>query len=168
MILLDDYRTVSSDFFGRYRFEDVPTGVHRVSIDPRHLPVDFADGDYSAETASVELHRTARADFSIRAAAVIEGHVEALKGVRLSEVVVRVEPGGRYTFVDDQGVFRMEGVPEGDYQVRVDTAGTAESIAPVAVQTVALRAEEPASFRFELTRALKELPIRSLPVGSSN
>jgi len=167
-ILLDDYRTASSDLFGRYRFEDVPTGVHRVSIDPRHLPVDFADGDYRIETANVELHRTARADFSIRAAAVMEGHVEAPKGVRLSEVVVRVEPGGRYTFVDDQGVFRMEGVPEGDYQVRVDTAGSGESIAPVAVQSIALRAEEPASFRFELTRAVKELPIRSLPVGSSN
>ena len=74
-ILLDDYRTVSSDRFGRYRFEDVPTGAHRVSIDPRHLPVDFADGDYHTKTASVELHRTARADFSIRPAAAIARRV---------------------------------------------------------------------------------------------
>lgn len=61
----------------------------------------------------------------------------------------------------------MEGVPEGDYQVKVDAAGAGEPIAPVAIQTVTLRAEEPASFRFELKRAVKELPIRSLPVGSN-
>ena len=72
-------------------------------------------------TVAVRPGREATADFPLRRLGAIAGRiVSGDRGMRLDQVVLRLEPGGRWTAVRRDGSWAFRGLPFGDYAVEVD------------------------------------------------
>jgi len=114
-------RRTMTDEAGAYALRGLPPGKYVVSV---RMPSDAADGDATGamRTVRVESAETVRADFA-GAAAVVGDIRGAPPGLRLEAVLVPAVPGAasvRTARVDDDGVFRFDGVDPGAYDLIVE------------------------------------------------
>ena len=127
-IVLDNVRYARTDSSGRFRFDDVPYGRHRVearytSSQPTFFttpsPADV-DAD-SSVNFGVALSRSS-----------LRGVVATDAGTRLNGVLVHIVSGDRRTTArtTDNGTFVAEGLPAGDYDVTIE-AGSVPAGYPV-------------------------------------
>jgi hypothetical protein len=164
-VMLDNGRTATTDSGGRYRFIDVPEGVHEVKLAIRELPADFEPGDNCVAQVKVMPHAVARADFSVKRLALLAGNVKVSGGISPDSVVIRLLPTGRYTTPDPDGSFVFFNLPEGDYQVAIDQQSLPEGlfVQSVPVLQASVRLDSPlAPVEFELATRVIEKPIRVL------
>lgn len=163
-VLLDGGRTTSTDAAGMYRFEEVTEGFHKVGLALDQLPADFDPGAKKEETVSVRYRRPSRVDFEVvRLGLAIQGQVEVDQPQLLDAVVIRLNPGNRYTTCGAQGSFAFYNLTEGDYEVSLDPSTLPEDFLPVGGISAGapLHAGTPAApIRFVVKYTVTELPVR--------
>jgi len=164
-VTLDGSRSSLSGADGHYRFEGVPEGAHQVGLAAGELPADFDRGTPDQAQVLVQPRRTARADFEVVPLWWLEGRVEGPAGSTRSGIVIRMEPGNRYTVTGDEGRFAFYNLPEGDVSLSVDESTLPEDaeMTSAASITRTIRVASPtppAEFSFQLV--LKQKPIRKV------
>jgi hypothetical protein len=165
-VQLESGRSVMTDAEGRYRFPEVGEGTHAVSLDLERLPAEYNPGAVTRISVALGSRKTIRADFDLYALGSFAGAVAAAAGSQfesLEGIVIRLEPGGRYTTTAKDGTFAFYNVPEGVYDVTIGEALPAGAVlkngAPV---RVALRSGTTgAMVRFEIEQQRPvEKPVR--------
>lgn len=128
-VVLDNVRYARTDSAGRFRFDDVPYGRHRVEARyASDLPMAFttpspADVDTGSSVAfGIAFSRPT-----------LRGVVLTDAGTGLAGVLVHIAGADRRTTVrtTDDGTFVAEGLPAGDYEVAIE-AGSVPAGYPVA------------------------------------
>lgn len=164
-VSLDNGRTTVSGPDGHYVFNDVPEGVHAVTLALDQLPADFDPGDARGSRVAVQPHRAARADFEVLPLGAIAGRVNGPEKTPLDNIVVRLLPGSRYTMTAADGTFRFYNVREGDYQVAIDAGSLPESTEMQSPSTVASTLRSGAntpSVEFRIVLKNTQKPIRKV------
>jgi len=172
-VILDNSRTVLSDAEGHYRIPNVPEGSHEVKLSSMELPADFNPGPNAASTVVVRPSKLVRVDFQVIRLGQISGHVEAPPKSGddndVETIVIRLEPGGRYTTPDYDGNFAFYNLPEGQYKVSIDDT-TMPRFSVMNTQTgfdVEIKAGQEASkINFGYTIEIPQKPIRRINLGS--
>ena len=119
-VLVGDREAVT-DADGRWNLERVPAGTREVRLDLARLPADLDPAGTAVATVAVRPGRDATADFPLRRLGAIAGRVvSGDPGMRLDQLVLRLEPGGRWTATRRDGTWAFRGLPSGDYAVEVD------------------------------------------------
>ena len=119
-VLVGDREAVT-DSDGCWSLERVPAGTREAQLDLARLPADLDPAGTAVATVAVRPGREATADFPLRRLGAIAGRlVSADPGIRLDQVVLRLEPGGLWTAVRRDGTWAFRGLPSGDYAVEVD------------------------------------------------
>ena len=119
-VSLDDNRTVTTDGDGRFRFSEVPEGVHRVLLSGTELPADYDRGTTGEETVAVHPRRTTRATLSVVRLTSLAGKVTGSEKAPLEHILIRLLPAGRYTTTREDGGFAFHNLREGDYEAVID------------------------------------------------
>lgn len=174
-VTLDNSRTVLSDSEGHYRIPDVPEGVHRLGLAATELPAEFNPGDNPIASVVVNARKLTRSDFQVVRLGEILGHVDAppKSGIEddVENVVIRLEPGGRYTTPDFDGNFAFYNLPEGVYKVNID-GNTTPQFAVMKTKTeynIEVKAAESArKVVFGYTIIVPEKPIRQIALPENN
>lgn len=130
-VALDQSVTTVTDAAGRYRFENVGEGTHRVGLAMNELPADFDPGEIAEATVLVRPGRLTRADLEVVPLGLVRGLVRAPAGSGVENTVLRLLPDGRYTTPDRSGAFSFYNLRAGTYEIRLDEA----SLPPHAVMT---------------------------------
>ena len=176
-VQLDKARSVVTDPTGRYRFEDVPEGMHAVSINIPELAADLSPGPTAQAAATVKPRATARVDLNVvRAGSSIRGLVKGLATedqgvVRLENIVIDLSGEGRddiYTTCDGNGEFAFFNLPAGQYTVRVDRATVPENYGLLTqgeFQAQLGSGADPPLMIFRLEKRVKQLPVRRVFEG---
>lgn len=119
-VVLDSVRVTRSDRSGRFRFENVAYGRHRVEARyASDRPTFFTT------PSPTDVDTGATVDFGIgRARSSLRGTVRTDAGNGLSRVLVHVAGADRQTTVltADDGTFIAEGLPAGDYDVTIQAS----------------------------------------------
>ena len=168
-IKLESGKTALTDANGRFRFDDVPEGAHAVAIDMQQLPAEYNPGQTIISSVTVGPRRVTRADLDLYALSSFAGRVTVSGSAALDSlegIVIRLEPGGRYTTTLKDGSFAFYNLPDGNYEASI-AVGTlppeaqlkSPSKAPVSVRSGSvLRAVE-----FQLERKpVEEKPVRKV------
>jgi hypothetical protein len=166
-IMLESGRSVMTDQQGRYRLTDVPEGAHAASIDLERLPAEFNPGPITRIPVTIGARKIARADFDLYSLTGFSGQVSASQGSNfenLDGIVVRLEPGGRYTTTERDGRFAFYNLPEGAYEVHVagetlPAEARLKESGAAAVVIGAGRTPQPVRFEIERQRPA-EKPVR--------
>jgi hypothetical protein len=163
-VSLDGRRTVTTSANGHYHFADVPEGAHEVGLAISELPADVDAGQPAKRQVAVHARRVERTDFDVLPLVSIPGKVAGPEN-SLEGILIRLEPGNRYTTTAADGHFAFYNVHEGDYQAVLDAATLPENGHLRSVGTVAVMARLGApmptlEFSFEVTAAAK--PIRKV------
>ena len=164
-VTLDNGRTATTDGSGRYRFIDVPEGVHEVRLAVRELAADLEPADNSSLVVKVAPHTVARADFSVKRLGSLSGKVTVPSGMSPESVIVRLLPTERYTTPDPDGSFAFFNLPEGDYQLAIDEKNLPEGsfVRSAPVLQASVRLDAPVTpVAFELAMRVAEKPVRVL------
>jgi hypothetical protein len=119
-VSLDGGRVVTTAADGRYRFDEVPEGVHEVDLSATELPAEYDPGPVRKTRVLVQPRRFVRTDFEVLPLVSLEGCVAGPEGVPLEGIVIRLLPGARYTMTAAGGRFAFYNLREGDYQVVID------------------------------------------------
>ncbi len=123
-VTLDHDRVVKTNSEGRYVIPAVPEGPHRVGLAAGELPAEFDPGAVSEITVAVTPQRISRGDLQVIRLGQILGHVDAppKSGTDndVETILIRLEPGARYTTPDADGNFGFYNLPEGQYQIKLD------------------------------------------------
>jgi hypothetical protein len=157
-VSLDGGRITITQPDGRYRFSDVPEGVHRIDLDMQALPADFETGTAIEEHVRVEPRATVRADLNVVRLTSLTGKISAPPGMAVDNVVVRLSPSHRYTTPDDDGNFTFYNLREGDYEVAIDE----ETLPEGSVLRAAARASVAVRLDAEANAALFEIGTRTI------
>jgi len=168
-VSLESGRSATSDAEGRYRLPDVAEGPHVVSLDMERLPADYNPGPNAKIPVVVGPRKISRADFALYNLAAFAGKVAVSPGSEfdaLDGIVIRLEPGGRYTTTAKDGNFAFYNLPDGDYQASV----AAETLPPearlkgeAAVPVVMRTGSAPPEVRFEIERTpAGDKPVRKV------
>ncbi len=105
----------ATDSEGRWSLERVPAGNREARLDLARPPADLDPAGTAVATVAVRPGREATADFPLRRLGAIAGRlVSGDQGVRLDQVVLRLEPGGRWTAARRDGSWAFRGLPSGD------------------------------------------------------
>jgi hypothetical protein len=127
---LEDGSTVQTAADGTFRFPRVAVGEHLVSLDARHIPIEFNVLGPSEQRAAVSFRGNTRMDFRVVSGARLSGRVVfdengngraeyAEKGV--PDVLVYLLPGGGInTFTDAEGNFEFQNLDPASYVVKID------------------------------------------------
>ena len=75
VIKLEDGTSLATDSQGKFRFSNVPEGVHRLSIEERRIPVSLYMLSPSQADIRVEARKTNRADFPLISGSTISGRI---------------------------------------------------------------------------------------------
>jgi hypothetical protein len=164
-VSLDGGRITITQPDGRYRFSDVPEGVHRIDLDMQALPADFETGTAIEEHVRVEPRATVRADLNVVRLTSLTGKISAPPGMAVDNVVVRLSPSHRYTTPDDDGNFTFYNLREGDYEVAIDEETLPEGsvLRSPARASVAVRLDAEANAAlFEIGTRTIEKPVRMM------
>jgi hypothetical protein len=119
-VRLDGSRTVRSDVEGRFRFSEVPEGMHRVGLATDELLAEFDPGEKKETMVAVASNRPARADLDVIRLAFIQGNVIGPPDTTLDNVVIRIVGTERYTTPDKDGNFYLYNLHEGNYELAID------------------------------------------------
>jgi len=162
-VSLDGARVALTQTGGRYRFSDVPEGVHRIDLDMQTLPADFETGKAIEERVSVTPRSTVRADLNVVRLTSMTGKIVAPFGIPADSVVIWLAPSKRYTTPDSDGNFTFYNLREGDYELAIDEQTLPEGcmlISP-AKTSVSVRLDSTASAAsFEIGIRKIEKPVR--------
>ena len=119
-VLVGDREAVT-DAEGRWNLERVPSGTREARLDLARLAADLDPAGTAVAMVAVRPGREAIANFPLRRLGAIAGQiVSGDRGMRLDQVVLRLEPGGRWTAARRDGTWSFRGLPSGDYAVEVD------------------------------------------------
>jgi hypothetical protein len=165
IVSLDQDRTVTTDADGRYRFAEVPEGIHAVGLSMEELLADFDPGPDNRHMVAVHADRPSRSDLDVVPLVTVPGKLTGPADVPLEEVVIRIAPAGRYTTPDAAGDFYFYNLHEGKYTITLDEKTLPEFAVlttPGSVETVAApgAAANPVTFRFEVHEPQK--PVRKV------
>ena len=165
-VILDHGRTAATDSTGRYNLADVPEGSHEVGLDMEQLPADYEPGPAPNTRVSVGPRSIVRADFIVIRLTFLDGRIEAVPGVSLDNIVIRLAGTDRYTTPDADGNFAFYNLREGEYLVAIDEQTLPEEVlldsAPN-VQVVASSANPPGPVTFVLKmKPEEEKPIHRM------
>jgi hypothetical protein len=122
-VTLESGQSAKTDVDGRYRFESVAEGAHTVSINMEELPADYNPGEKTKSPVTVGTRKSSRVDLELYALSAFVGRVAVQPGSvfeSLEGIVIRMEPGQRYTTTLKDGSFAFYNTPDGDYQLRID------------------------------------------------
>ena len=117
-VVLDNLRYARTDSAGRFRFDDVPHGRHRVEV--RYAPNEplffTTPSPADVDTGSSVHFGVAQSRATLRGAVLSDG------GSGLAGVLVHIVNGDGRTAVrtSDDGTFVQEGLAAGDYEVSID------------------------------------------------
>jgi hypothetical protein len=124
-VILDNDRVVKTDSEGRFVIPAVPEGPHHVGLAVTELPAEFNPGAISESGVMVAAQKISRVDLQVIRLGEILGHVDAPPKSGddndVESIVIRMEPGGRYTTPDADGNFGFYNLPEGEYQIKLDS-----------------------------------------------
>jgi len=139
-VVLDGVRHTRTDRSGRFRFNDIPYGRHRVEARHRsNQPMFFTTpSPIDVDTGSVVNFGIGRARSSLR------GIIRTDAGDGVSRVLVRVAGVDRNSSAHsaDDGTFIVEGLPAGEYDVSVDASTVPAGYAVDALAAQRVRVEE--------------------------
>jgi cell division septation protein DedD len=139
-VVLDGVRHTRTDRSGRFRFDGIPYGRHRVEARHRsNQPMFFTTpSPADVDTGSVVNFGIGRARSSLR------GIIRTDAGSGVSRVLLHVAGGDRNssTYSADDGTFIVEGLPAGDYEVSVDASTVPAGYAVDALAPQRVRVEE--------------------------
>jgi hypothetical protein len=166
-VLLDGFRSAISDATGHYRFSNVSQGIHTIAIDERRLPVEFIVPKHEGQTTTVDGQRTTRVDFEVRATGRVEGMVIAADKQLLTGLFVKLEPGGQYTFVDPDGHFSMEGIPEGGYDLSIHGQSSDFLVVTPQHTHFELTSTQSDYLSFSAAQHLPPIRVRDVPVTNT-
>jgi hypothetical protein len=165
-ITLESGRTALTGPDGHYRLADVPEGAHVATINLERLPADFNPGPVTRIPVMIGPRKIARADFDLYSLGGFAGKVTAgpASGFEsLEGILVRLQPGGRYTTTDKDGNFAFYNLPEETYQVEIAVEtlpAEARLKSDSAVPQVIRSGVAPKTVRFEIERRSVEKPVR--------
>ena len=146
-IALDNVRYARTDSSGRFRFDDVPYGRHRVEARYTSKEATFftTPSPADVDSGSSVYFGVALSRSSLR------GVVLADAGTRLNGVLVRIIGVERETTVRtaDDGTFIAEGLPAGEYDVRIEKGSVPAGYAVDALAPLRVRVEDTAPGRAE-------------------
>jgi hypothetical protein len=166
-LLLDGWVSATTDDTGRYSFQNVPQGGHRIVIDDRRLPADYQLADNDPHTVFVAPQGRARADFFVRPLAGIEGTVVVPQGIDVRDLVVRASPGAYWTTPDSDGRFVFENLVEGAYELSLDPDSLPPDTKivgdPTATRSIGLRRAVDA-VKFEIVKVEDVKPVKIIPL----
>lgn len=149
-VILDNVRSTFTDSAGRFRFEDVPYGRHRVEARyASNQPTFFT----TPSPADVDTGSSVQFGIAL-SRSTLRGVVLTDAGAALSGILVRIAGADRRTTVRtaDDGTFVEEGLLAGDYVVSIE-AGSVPAGYPVdslAPQRVRVDQNAPGRARFVL------------------
>lgn len=126
-ISLDGNRTAVTGPNGYYHFGDVPEGPHEVAVDLAQLPADYDPGDVQKVKIVTQARKSLRADFEVLPLVSLSGKVTGPEGADLSDIIIRMSPGGRYTSTRKDGSFAFHNVHEGDFELALDSSSLPEN-----------------------------------------
>lgn len=166
-IRLESGRSATTDREGHYSLADVPEGAHLAALDLDQLPADFNPGPNSKVRIVIGPKKVAVADFDLYGLAGFDGKVMVAADSEfesLDGILIRLEPGGRYTTTTKDGGFAFYNVPEGDYVATIAAATLPKGARvrgadgfPVVIRTGTV----PAAVRFEIEQVRTvEKPVR--------
>jgi len=165
-VILDGTRGRVTDAEGRFQFEDVAEGSHRVGLKLDELPAAYDPGPNAEVTVVVRPRRVARADLDVLPLGRLQGRVKGPPGASMEGIVIRLSPTGRYTVTDGDGAFTFHNLREGRYQVILDQMSLpagARLTTEGAVQAVVDASNPPeGTLEFEFSRETNEKPIRKV------
>lgn len=119
-VSIDEALTAVTDADGHFRFPQVAEGRHKVGLALHELPAEFDVGKTIESSLVVLAGKPTRADLDVVRLGTIRGAIKALKKTELEGIVVRMQPGERYTTPDADGSFYFYNVPAGSYTLTLD------------------------------------------------
>ena len=169
VVTLESGRNATTDVNGRYLFESVPEGLHTVSLNMEQLPADYNPGPKVKEPVRVNPKRVSRADLEVYALSTFVGKVAVSSESvfdSLEGILIRLDPGNRYTTTLKDGSFAFYNLSDGDYEVRIagntlppEAVLKSLSNAALTVRTGSV----PTAVRFEIERRpMEEKPVRKI------
>ncbi|HLJ14028.1 MAG TPA: hypothetical protein VKV15_05985 [Bryobacteraceae bacterium] len=166
-VSLDHSRSVITDSFGRYSFDEVPQGAHVIGLDLDQLPVDYEPGPEQTANITVQPRSLSRSDFSVVRLANLMGRVASPSLAQVTGVVIRLADTGRYTTPDEDGKFGFYNLKEGEYTLEIDAQTIPQELqlATSGTLQVLAGAEDPSSARVEFTlepRPQPEKPVHQI------
>jgi hypothetical protein len=168
-VTLDGGRTVLSGPDGRFLFEEVPEGRHRVALSSE-LPTDFDPGAKREFSVPVNPNKVTRVDLDVYWLTSIEGAVTGPKDTLFESLVIRLGGTDRYTTPDGEGRFGFYNLREGDYEITVDQStlppGTSIDPAKASASVSVRRDQRPEPVSFELKEVRDQRPVRRVVIGS--
>lgn len=170
-ITLDNSRIATTDSAGRFRFDNVPEGAHQIGIAMESLPADFDPGKNRESIVIVKPGKSVRTDFDVVVVGfAILGAVTGPKDAPLDTILVRLNPGDRFTTPDKAGKFAFYNVSAGAYEIELDPKSLPEYGALTTPQKIAVEVKTPqdhpmVNFGFEIRippKPVKKISLQPL------
>jgi len=166
-VALDGWRKTVTDREGRFRFEDVAEGVHKIGFVVDEMPADLEAGQLERVEVLVKSRKVSRVDLTVYRLGEICGKIEAPPETPLDRILLRLNPSGRYTTPEADGAFCFYNLREGDYVVNLDQSSLPPDVSILGEPSVpvTLDLRFPAlRLQFRLERRAVEKPIREVLV----
>jgi hypothetical protein len=163
-VTLDKNRVALTSNDGRYRFNDVPEGEHIAALSDE-LPADFDPGAHNPVRLAVQPRHIARADFEVFPLASLAGEVTGPEGAALEGIVIRLNPGDRYTTTAADGHFHFYNLHEGDFEAVLDQSTLPENErlgSPAAVPAVIRLGSAVSPVAFSIAVEVNTKPVRKV------
>lgn len=146
-IRLEDKSRAVTDGQGRFKFDNIATGVHIVSIDERGLDASLNLLTPASQRVEVKLRETTGVSYTIIKAGSIRGKVLVdandnnsadSADTPLSDILIYLVDNRTNTFSDSDGNFVLDNMLPGSYEVRIDKAGLAEGMQLISSESIAV------------------------------
>jgi outer membrane protein OmpA-like peptidoglycan-associated protein len=147
-VILEDGTTTRSDADGRFRFSNIPAGIHLVRIDERLLPVEFNLLGSPGLRTEVALRKTAEVFFPLLISGEIRGRVlldangNGLADAGdepLGDALVYLAGTSINAFTDADGNFSLANILPGVYELKIDPVWLPEGVQLVSPDTLPLQ-----------------------------
>jgi hypothetical protein len=125
MIVMDDRARIPVDKSGRFRIKRAPLGVHRLRVDLSSLPAELGVSRASEEVL-VQAHQKATVSFQLQRLGRVTGAIRALHPLTPETLashpfkgLVLLLSNGQRALTEEDGSYRFDNLPPGDYEVEL-------------------------------------------------